>query len=51
MEQEFEMVDTSLILAAIILFILNLIGLPGCLSAYDKFLIVVGLLFNVLTIY
>ncbi len=39
------------IIAAIILFGFNLIGLPGYPSAYDKFLIVVGLGFNALTIW
>jgi hypothetical protein len=29
----------------------NLIGLPGYPSAYDKFLIIVGLVFNVLTVW
>jgi hypothetical protein len=35
--------------AAVGLFGFNLIGLPGYPSAYDRFLIVVGLLINVLT--
>jgi hypothetical protein len=35
--------------AAIILFGFNLVGLPTYPGAYDKFLIVVGLVFNVLT--
>jgi hypothetical protein len=39
------------IIAAIFLFCFNLIGLPGYPGAYDKFLIVVGLLFNVLTVW
>ena len=39
------------IIAAIILFGFNLIGLPTYPSAYDKFLIVVGLVFNVLTVW
>jgi hypothetical protein len=39
------------IIAAIILFGFNLIGLPTYPSAYDKFLIIVGLVFNVLTIW
>ena len=39
------------IVAAIILFGFNLIGLPTYPSAYDKFLIVVGLVFNVLTVW
>ena len=37
------------IIVAIIFFVINLIGLPGYPSAYDKFLIIIGLLFNVLT--
>jgi len=39
------------IVAAIFLFVFNLIGLPGYPSAYDKFLIIVGLVFNVLTVW
>jgi len=39
------------IVAAIILFVFNLVGLPTYPSAYDKFLIVVGLVFNVLTVW
>ena len=38
------------IIAAILLFGFNLIGLPGYPGVYDKFLIVVGLMFNVLTV-
>ena len=37
------------IIVAIVFFVFNLIGLPTYPSAYDKFLIVVGLVFNVLT--
>jgi hypothetical protein len=37
------------IIVAIIFFVINLIGLPGYPSAYNKFLIIIGLLFNVLT--
>ena len=37
--------------AAIILFLVNLVGLPGYPGFYDKFLIVVGLGFNVLTVW
>ena len=37
--------------AAIFLFGFNLIGLPGYPSVYDKFLIVVSLAFNALTIW
>ena len=38
------------IVAAVILFVFNLVGLPTYPSAYDKFLIIVGLVFNVLTV-
>jgi hypothetical protein len=38
------------IIAAVFLFGFNLIGLPGYPGAYDKFLIVVGLVFNIITI-
>lgn len=40
----------NLIFAAVFL-ILNLIGLPGYPSYYDQFLIVVGLVFNLVTIW
>jgi hypothetical protein len=39
------------IIAAIFLFGFNLIGLPGYPGAYDKILIIVGLVFNVLTVW
>jgi len=39
------------IIVAIGLFILNLVGLPGYPGAYDKFLISVGLGFNILTVW
>ena len=39
------------IIVAIFFLIFNLIGLPTYPSAYDKFLIVVGLVFNVLTLW
>jgi putative exporter of polyketide antibiotics len=39
------------IVAAIILFGFNLVGLPTYASLYDQFLIVVGLVFNVLTVW
>jgi len=39
------------IIVAIIFFGFNLIGLPNYPSAYDKFLIIVGLGFNVLTVW
>ena len=39
------------IVAAVFLVVFNLIGLPGYPGAYDKFLIIVGLVFNVLTVW
>ena len=39
------------IIAAIVLFGFNLIGLPTYPSAYDRFLIIVGLVFNALTVW
>jgi len=39
------------IIVPILLFLFNLAGLPTYPSAYDKFLIVVGLVFNVLTVW
>ena len=39
------------IIVAIGFFVFNLIGLPTYPSAYDKFLIVVGLVFNSLTVW
>ena len=39
------------IIVAIFLFGFNLIGLPSYPSAYDKFLIIVGLAFNALTVW
>ena len=39
------------IIAASFFFLFNLVGLPSYPSAYDKFLIVVGLVFNVLTVW
>lgn len=39
------------IILAIFFFIFNLVGLPTYPSAYDKFLIIVGLVFNVLTVW
>jgi hypothetical protein len=39
------------IIVAIFFFVYNLIGLPTYPSAYDKFLIIVGLVFNTLTVW
>ena len=39
------------IIVPILFFVFNLVGLPTYPSAYDKFLIIVGLMFNVLTVW
>ena len=39
------------IIVAAFFFIMNIVGLPGYPGAYDKFLIVVGLFFNILTVW
>ena len=39
------------IIVPILFFVFNLVGLPTYTSAYDKFLIIVGLVFNVLTVW
>jgi len=39
------------IVAAIALFVVNLVGVPGYPGVYDKFLIIVSLGFNLLTIW
>jgi len=39
------------IIVAILLLLFNLVGLPTYPSAYDKFLIAVGLVFNALTVW
>jgi hypothetical protein len=39
------------IILPIVFFVFNLIGLPTYPSAYDQFLIIVGLAFNVLTVW
>jgi hypothetical protein len=39
------------IIVAVIFFVFNLAGLPTYPSAYDKFLIAVSLVFNVLTVW
>jgi hypothetical protein len=39
------------IVAAILLFLFNLVGLPTYPSLYDKFLIAVGLVFNAVTVW
>ena len=39
------------IVAAVILFLFNLVGLPSYPGWYDRFLIAVGLVFNVITVW
>lgn len=39
------------IIAAVILFLVNIVGLPTYPGTYDKFLIAVGLVFNIVTIW
>ncbi len=39
------------IIVAVFFFVFNLIGLPTYPSAYDKFLIIVGLVFNVMIVW
>ena len=39
------------IIVAVVFFLFNAVGLPTYPSAYDKFLIVVGLVFNALTVW
>lgn len=39
------------IIVAVVFFFFNLAGLPSYPSAYDKFLIVVGLVFNIMTVW
>jgi hypothetical protein len=39
------------IVAALFFFVFNIIGLPTYPSHYDRFLIIVGLVFNVLTVW
>jgi hypothetical protein len=39
------------IVAAVFMFLFNLVGLPSYPGLYDKFLIVVGLVFNLLSVW
>ena len=48
---DYPLIRWANIIAAIFLFGFNLLGLPTYPSAYDKFLIIVGLVFNALTVY
>lgn len=47
----YPMIRWVTIVVAISLFIFNIVGLPGYPGLYDKFLIVVGLGFNILTVW
>lgn len=38
-------------IVAVLFFIINIIGLPGYASYFDQFLIIVGLVFNLVTIW
>jgi hypothetical protein len=48
---KYPMIRWISIVAALFFFLFNLVGLPTYPSAYDQFLIVVGLLFNLLTVW
>ena len=48
---KYPMIRWITIVAAIALFLFNLVGLPGYPGAYDKFLIAVGLVFNAITVW
>jgi len=39
------------IIVAVIWFLFNLVGLPGYIGHYDKFLLAVSMLFNIVTIW
>ena len=39
------------IITAILFFIVSIVGLPGYPGAYDKFLIIVGMVLNVVTVW
>ncbi len=47
----FPLIRWITIIAAISLLLFNIVGLPGYPGIYDKFLIIVGLVFNVITIW
>jgi hypothetical protein len=46
----YPMIRWVTIIASIFLFVFNIIGLPGYPGIYDKFLIIVGLVINVITV-
>ena len=48
---KYPLIRWATIVAATILFLFNLVGLPTYPSAYDKFLIAVGLVFNAITVW
>ena len=47
----YPMIRWANIIVAVIFFVINIIGLPTYPSAFDKFLIIVGLVFNSLTVW
>ena len=47
----FPLIRWVTLIAAILLFVFNIIGLPGYPGIYDKFFIVVGLVFNIITVW
>jgi hypothetical protein len=47
----FPLIQWINIIVAIALFLFNLAGLPTYPGAYDKFLIIIGLVFNVITVW
>ena len=47
----YPMIRWANIIFAIAFFVINIVGIPGYAGTYDKFLIVVSLGFNVLTVW
>ena len=48
---KYPMIRWVTIVAAVVLFLFNLVGLPGYPGSYDKFLIAVGLVLNAITVW
>lgn len=48
---KYPMIRWVTIVSAVVLFLFNLVGLPGYPGAYDKLLIAVGLVFNAITVW
>lgn len=47
----FPIIKWVTVITAISLILFNIVGLPGYPGIYDKFLIIVGLVFNVITVW